>query len=136
VKFKTDKSIAKKRIQTCESCEHFKTSSRTCGTPVIGDKIGDKKLCGCFMDVKTKISFASCPLSFWGGLQVTENDYLSMKKLLQEVNHQITGQQKEVLFDMVRKYIGGNKKTSSCVPCLKSALDDIKQIVKEYEEQS
>jgi hypothetical protein len=131
---KATKEIAKKRIGICEACEHFKPKSRTCGTPIIGDKVGDKKTCGCFMDVKTKISFASCPFSFWDGCQVTEFDYLSMKKLMHEVNHQINGQQKEVLFELTNKYFGTNNKTSNCVPCLKSALAQVEQIIKEYEQ--
>ncbi len=133
IPFKADKELAKKRIAICEACEYFKPKSRTCGTPVIGDTIGDKKTCGCFMDVKTKISFARCPFDRWEFLQVTENDYLAIKKLVDEVQNTINPKQKEILFDMQRKYFGGNTKTSSCVPCLKSALKEMKQIIEEYE---
>lgn len=36
---------AAKRIQICESCKYFLKRSRTC------------KICGCFMDIKTKMYF-------------------------------------------------------------------------------
>lgn len=37
------KAEAKRRIGICKKCEHFNTKLRTCN------------LCGCFMDVKTKM---------------------------------------------------------------------------------
>jgi hypothetical protein len=135
IPFKADKDLAKKRIEICEGCDYFKPETRTCGTPVIGDKIGDKKTCGCFMDIKTKLTFSKCPFSFWGVSQVAENDYIAIKKLLKDVQRTINPQQKEVLFDMQRKYFGGNKKTSNCVPCIKSALEEMKQVVEEYEKE-
>ena len=133
IPFKADKELAKKRIEICEECEHFKPRTRTCGTAILGDKIGDKKTCGCFMDAKTKLSFSRCPFDKWEFLQVTENDYLAIKKLLDVVDNTINPNQKKMLFEMQRKYIGGNTKTSNCVPCLKSALKEMKQIVEEYE---
>lgn len=133
IPFKADKELAKKRIAICEECKYFVKKTRTCGTPIIGDKIGDKKTCGCFMDAKTKLSFSKCPFDKWESLQVTENDYLAIKNLLHEVKNTINPKQKELLFDMQRKYIGGNTKTSNCVPCLKSALKELEQIVEEYE---
>lgn len=130
----SSKEKAKKRIEICEGCEHFKPSSRTCGTPIVGNWIGDVKLCGCFMDAKTKISFSSCPFSLWDDLQVTKNDYLAMKKLLHEVNHQIDGGQKKTLFEMTKKYFGSKTTSSNCKPCLNKALEQIKRIVSEYEQ--
>ena len=133
IPLKADKELARKRIAICVECEHFKPKTRTCGTPVIGDKVGDTRTCGCFMDAKTKLSFSRCPLDKWEFLQVTENDYLAIKNLLDEVDNTINPNQKKLLFDMQRKYIGGNRRTTNCVPCLKSALDEMKQIVEEYE---
>lgn len=37
------KAEAKRRIEICEACEHFDKEKRIC------------KLCGCFMDIKTKM---------------------------------------------------------------------------------
>ena len=133
IPFKADKELASKRIAICESCRHFRKKSRTCGTPVVCTKVGKKRTCGCFMDAKTKLSFSKCPFNKWEFLQVTENDYLAIKNLLEEVKQTINPNQKEVLYNMQRKYIGGNTKTSNCVPCLKSALNEMKEIVEQYE---
>jgi hypothetical protein len=133
IPFKADKELAKKRIAICEDCTHFRKRTRTCGTAIKGNKVGSKRTCGCFMDAKTKLSFSRCPFDKWEFLQVAENDYLAIKKLLHEVKNTINPKQKEMLYDMQRKYIGGNTKTSNCVPCLKSALKELEQIVEEYE---
>ena len=47
-----DDDIIAHRISTCNSCEHF-TRLRRC------------KQCGCFMDVKTKLVIAKCPVDKW-----------------------------------------------------------------------
>jgi len=133
IPFVADRELAEKRIAICEDCNHFRKRSRTCGTPIIGDKVGDKRTCGCFMDAKTKLSFSTCPLDFWGSLQVSHSDYLEMKKLLDEVKHSINADQKVVLYKLRNKYFGGNLKTSNCSPCLKSALNELQQIIDEYE---
>tara|TARA_R100001244_G_C5166881_1_gene131451 strand:- start:65 stop:475 length:411 start_codon:yes stop_codon:yes gene_type:complete len=130
---KSNPEVAKKRIAICEGCKHFRKRSRTCGTPIIGNKIGSKRTCGCFMDAKVKLSFSMCPLSKWEGMQVSEIDYITIKKLLSDVSNIISGKQKILLFDMMRKYIGGNKKSSNCVPCIKTAMKEMEDIVREYE---
>lgn len=44
--------VIDKRLATCKSCEYF-TRLRRC------------KQCGCFMDAKTKIEIAKCPIDKW-----------------------------------------------------------------------
>lgn len=133
IPFKADRELAKKRITICESCKHFRKKSRTCGTPIVGTKVGKKRTCGCFMDAKTKLSFSKCPFNKWGILQVTENDYLEIKKLIHDVTNTINPNQKSLLYDMQRKYIGGKTKTSNCVPCLNTALKEMKDLIEEFE---
>lgn len=45
--------VQSKRMSICESCERFFKPTRQC------------KECGCFMDIKTKLEQASCPLEKW-----------------------------------------------------------------------
>lgn len=47
-----DDSVIEHRMSTCNSCEHF-TQLRRC------------KQCGCFMDAKTKLAIAKCPINKW-----------------------------------------------------------------------
>lgn len=45
--------LAAERIKVCEECPHFKKLARQC------------ELCSCFMDLKTKILEAQCPINTW-----------------------------------------------------------------------
>lgn len=50
---KVSKEIQAERIEICNSCEHLYTPTRNC------------KKCGCFMDVKSWLAPASCPIGKW-----------------------------------------------------------------------
>tara|TARA_R110000744_G_scaffold131957_1_gene240183 strand:- start:300 stop:704 length:405 start_codon:yes stop_codon:yes gene_type:complete len=127
------KELEAERIAICEQCPHFRKRSRTCGTPIVGNKVGNKRTCGCFMDIKTKLSFSNCPLDRWQSNEISNADYLEMKNLVSEVTHSINPKQKSVLYEMLSKYNEGTTKTSNCAPCLVKALDDIKEIIRQYE---
>lgn len=45
--------VQKDRINICNSCEFLFTPTRNC------------KKCGCFVDAKTKLQSASCPINKW-----------------------------------------------------------------------
>lgn len=47
------------RLAICEACEHFRSSDRRCG---------GAKGCGCYVDAKTTLRTARCPLEppKWG----------------------------------------------------------------------
>jgi hypothetical protein len=47
------KELAEERLKLCEGCENFKPLARQCN------------LCGCFMDVKSKLLEAQCPIELW-----------------------------------------------------------------------
>jgi hypothetical protein len=47
------------RMAICRGCEHFINLTSQC------------KLCGCFMNLKTKLTNASCPAGKWGQIHVT-----------------------------------------------------------------
>ena len=127
----SSKDLAKQRIEICEACKHFRKRTRTCGTPIKGNKIGDKRLCGCFMDIKTTLRFSKCPLNKWGDMQVTEEDYKEIKKLTEALKVTTLDQEKIKYFS--RKYLGLKTQASSCAPCVKSQIEKLKQIVTEYE---
>jgi len=49
-----DQDIIDKRWSECEKCEFLLKPTNNC------------KKCGCFMNVKTKVATASCPIGKWG----------------------------------------------------------------------
>lgn len=51
---KISEEESKKRLDICLSCEHLIKTTTQC------------KKCGCFMNLKTKLPHASCPINKWG----------------------------------------------------------------------
>lgn len=49
--------VKQERLSACESCEFFLKLSRNC------------LKCGCFMDAKTGLPHASCPVGKWQAVQ-------------------------------------------------------------------
>lgn len=52
----TTDEIQKERYDICLSCPELIQATKTC------------KLCGCFMNHKTKLKAASCPINKWGAV--------------------------------------------------------------------
>lgn len=50
---KTEENLQKARIEICDNCEKFFKPTRQC------------RECGCFMDIKTKLEQAYCPIGKW-----------------------------------------------------------------------
>lgn len=63
--FKVSKGTQAKRIEICNSCEHLFKPTNTC------------KKCGCFMDVKTWLAPASCPIGKWSASAVDPKDKIA-----------------------------------------------------------
>ena len=49
----TTLEIAQERLDICKSCEYLFKKTNTC------------KKCGCFMEAKTKLKKAECPIGKW-----------------------------------------------------------------------
>lgn len=59
---KTTDAIAHSRYSICQGCEHFINLTKQC------------KKCGCFMNLKTKLAGAECPVGKWKAVNVLEED--------------------------------------------------------------
>lgn len=49
----SEAELATERLKVCQECNEFKGFSRQCA------------LCGCFLDLKTRILSEECPISKW-----------------------------------------------------------------------
>ena len=45
--------LSDERMAICNECEHLEQQSKKC------------KMCGCFMEYKTKLPYVSCPIGKW-----------------------------------------------------------------------
>ena len=50
---RTEAEIKKERLSICEQCKYFRQHTRTCAK------------CGCFMDIKSTLRRAHCPVGKW-----------------------------------------------------------------------
>jgi hypothetical protein len=56
-------SVQKERMSICLQCPKLIKATRQC------------KECGCFMDAKTRLLEAECPLSKWDKIIIDENEF-------------------------------------------------------------
>lgn len=54
--------ISEERLDHCRKCDRFEEGPNRC------------KECGCFMDYKTLLPWAECPLQKWGPYIKSENE--------------------------------------------------------------
>jgi len=126
------------RVNTCRKCKFYKQKSKTCGTPLLGNEVKfnkkNIKLCGCFMDVKTRFRFARCPANKWrDDHKLTEVEYKELKELLSHTIDKVTGVQNKQIAILHRKYLNSNANPSSCRPCVISHINDLHKVIDQYE---
>lgn len=125
-----------KRISICEACEHFRPKSRTCGKPVVGQRIEhngeSKRLCGCFMDAKSKLKFGSCPLGLWSSNKDELKELMNNKEFVTEIlnSQRVNNKDLSTAYQIYTNITGNRKSPSNCPPCIKA---DLKQVIKKIE---
>ena len=131
------RDLQKARISICEACPHFRSKTRTCGKPVIGEWIETafkerKKLCGCFMDAKSQLKFGSCPLGMWGPTENEIQDLAEKESFVKSMSRAQRVTQKELdrIYSIYKEVVGDSKK-SNCPPCIKEDLKKILIKIKE-----
>lgn len=127
------------RITTCRKCKFYKKKSKTCGTPIVGNTVTyrkkEHKLCGCFVDIKSRLRFAQCPLGKWSGENnITELEYKELKELLSYTVSEVTREQNKEIAILHRKYLYSNAKPSSCRSCVVKNINDLHKVIEQYEQ--
>lgn len=128
---------ASRRLAICRSCEFAKTSGTalTCGTPIVGDEVKFKgkkhRTCGCFLDLKTKLKPAACPLGKWGNPQ-EEAEALERAKVLTESmkgRSRISHAEAEELRELWRLLVARDNDPPKCGKCLLEMRDYLTKYV-------
>ena len=118
--------IRKERLGICKKCLHFFKLTGTC------------KKCGCFMRVKTSLSFTECPIGLWESTEEVEQPKEIPAHLIKEVIEIMPdikkGQAKDHetkarFIELYNTIYGTNyKTTSNCSSCLNSVWNGIAAI--------
>jgi len=124
MKLKTSNRTYNERMSICKACKHFRKSVSQC------------KKCGCFMKIKGAIAFTRCPIDKWGRERDLTSDQLSiLERLLKQIGgDKVKHEQNVGLTNLYNEIFGMNKKVSSCGTCVKQLINDLKEVLKSYED--
>lgn len=117
------------RLTICEGCEHFVTSTKSCG-PLVTEAFTKSKLCGCHMPTKTRLKVASCPLGKWEA-EIKQNDLDAIRTLIENPKDATNGD----LAELYSKATGTNTQASQCSSCNRKMFNELKQLLKEADKQ-
>ena len=135
--------MANMRMTICRECPVYNSTTRTCGTPlnklnpfaqpVTLDGVTFKP-CGCFLDLKTKMTFQDCPGGRWP-IVVDSEKKAQAKELVQSVKatNVLSDSQRKLLAEFDELMKGSKGKVSSCVPCVNKMIDDLHNQLKSEE---
>ena len=142
MKWITTKERQKARILICEMCPHFRSNTRTCGKPVIGNFVkdinGDRiHLCGCFMDAKTNLTFSSCPLKKWEAASKDLKDLKDAEVFIEKLlgSNRVSRDEINKAYKIYKDLIGATKKPGNCPPCITGDLKAIQKKIKEIKKE-
>ena len=123
--------IRASRLTTCEACEHFVPSTRSCG-PLVTEAFTDSPLCGCYMPAKTKLKVASCPLDKWEAI-VNKQDIERIREFLQRDNNKRSAAE---LTELATMYLGDGQKAGSCGACNSKLMKKLEELVHNADTQA
>lgn len=136
MKWITPKEQQEARILICEICPHFRSKTRTCGKPVVGNQVehnGKKvRLCGCFLDAKTNLSFSSCPIGKWGTEEKDLKELKEAETFVFDLMNSSRVERKDLnrAYGIFKDLLGHTKSSGNCPPCIKA---DMKAILNKIE---
>lgn len=133
-------SVYNKRLEICKECDHFNAETKSCGTLVTGDEVihnGEvKRTCGCFMPIKAKLAFLSCPLGEWGA-QLSKREIVRLKRLIEEIEKEgmITDSNRVQLYEFYRKTLDTVVDNTTCETCVRNWYKELKETLAQYEQK-
>ena len=135
--------MANKRMATCIECPAYNATTRTCGTPLnklnpLGETMTIEgvtfKPCGCFLDIKTKMTLSDCPANRWekvvdGSLMQDAQTLLFYAKK----NGALNNDERTLLARLKSLMTGKNEKVTSCVSCVNQTIAELNKQLKREE---
>lgn len=135
--------MANKRMATCIECPAYNATTRTCGTPLnklnpLGETMTIDgitfKPCGCFLDVKTKMTLSDCPAGKWE--KVVDGSLMQDAQTLlfnAKKNGALNNDERTLLARLKSLMTGRNEKVTSCVTCVNQTIAELNKQLKREE---
>jgi len=135
--------MANKRMATCIECPAYNATARTCGTPLnklnpLGETMTIDgvtfKPCGCFLDIKTRMTLSDCPAGRWEKV-VDPSVIQDAKTLLQTAKERgaLEFKERQLLANLNSLMTGKNEKVTSCVSCVNQTIAELNKQLKREE---
>ena len=135
--------MAAKRMATCIECPAYNATTRTCGTPL--NKLNPLaetmtiegvtfKPCGCFLDIKTKMTLSDCPANRWE--KVVDGSLIQDAQTLlfnARKNGALNNDERTTLARLKSLMTGRNEKVTSCVTCVNQTIAELNKQLKREE---
>ena len=128
-------------MSICKGCEHYNETTRSCGTLVLGDDLGELvsvkgkkrkvRLCGCVMPMKTKFKTASCPLKKWVS-KVDADAIKDLQKLVEIADkyQRFSNEELKQFYKAYNQTFEAGKQLSSCTSCVKQMVQEAREAIK------
>lgn len=135
--------MANKRMATCVECPAYNATTRTCGTPLnklnpLGETMTIDgvtfKPCGCFLDIKTKMTLSDCPANRWE--KVVDGSLMQDAQTLlfnAKKNGALNNDERTLLAKLKSLMSGRNEKVTSCVSCVNQTIAELNKQLKREE---
>jgi hypothetical protein len=136
-----DRKTREERMSICKGCEHYNETTRSCGTLVLGDDLGELvsvkgkkrkvRLCGCVMPMKTKFKTASCPLKKWVS-KVDADAIKDLQKLVEIADkyQRFSNEELKQFYKAYNQTFEAGKQLSSCSSCVKQMVQEAREALK------
>jgi len=135
--------MANKRMATCIECPAYNATTRTCGTPLnklnpLGETMTIEgvtfKPCGCFLEIKTKMTLSDCPAGKWE--KVVDGSLMQDAQTLlfnAKKNGALNNDERTLLARLKSLMTGRNEKVTSCVSCVNQTIAELNKQLKREE---
>jgi hypothetical protein len=128
--------IRAQRMAICKACAHL-TERNKCGTTIprkVVEHNGQMvKLCGCFMDVKTRLKGFGCPLGKWSPYNLSIEEICAIQKLIKSIKgeNSISNETARRIVDEVNKFSGRKVNYTTCSPCIRKHIEDLDKLTRD-----
>ena len=132
--------IQRERLAICKKCKFYQGTFGTCGTPLIGGTVMPEenevtyykekiKLCGCFMDVKTKFRFSACPAHKWFAIDMKPEEIAALDEFIKRIHksNKIESEDLKLLYYWFSKVTGKHEKPSGCASCIRDLITEFRR---------
>ena len=136
-----DRKTREERMSICKGCDHYNETTRSCGTLVLGDDLGELvsvkgkkrkvRLCGCVMPMKTKFKTASCPIGKWKSA-VDNKAIADLQKLVEIADkyQRFSNEELKLFYQSYNQTFGASKQLSSCSSCVRQMVQEAREAIK------